>query len=79
MDEIDKLGVVTAYNLSSRNQKVSIQIDLIKSRLDVTKADIFNGVNQKITTIRLIKKSESISQFEIDIPPLSPIIVILQK
>ncbi|MHA1319076.1 MAG: hypothetical protein ACTSQ1_04595, partial [Promethearchaeota archaeon] len=79
VDEIDKLGVVTAYNLSSRNQKVSIQIDLIKSRLDVTKADIFNGVNQKITTIRLIKKSESISQFEIDIPPLSPIIVILQK
>jgi hypothetical protein len=79
VDEVDKSGIITAYNLSSRVQKINVQIDLLKYGLDVKTVDIYNGINQKISTVRLNKKSESISQFEAEIPPLSPIIAILHK
>ncbi|MFX1287834.1 MAG: hypothetical protein ACFFFY_04650, partial [Promethearchaeota archaeon] len=79
VDEIDKRGVITAYNLSSRVQKLDVQIDIVRYGLDVNTVDIYNGINQKISTIKLNMKSEDISQFEVEIPPLSPIIAILQK
>jgi len=79
VDEIDKSGVITAYNLSSRVQKIDVDIDLVKYGLDVNTVEIYNGINQKISTVKLNKKSENISQFEVEITPLSPIIAILQK
>ncbi|GAG57831.1 unnamed protein product, partial [marine sediment metagenome] len=79
VDEIDKSGVITAYNLSSRVQKIDVHINLVKYGLDVNTVNIYNGINQKISTIKLNKKSENISQIEVEIPPLSPIIAILQK
>ena len=79
VDEINKSGIITAYNLSSRVQKMEVQIDLVKYRLDVSNVEIYNGLNQKISSAKLNKISENISKFELEIPPLSPIIVILQK
>ena len=79
VSEIDKSGVITAYNLSSRVQKLDVQIDLMKYGLEVSSVVIYSGLNQKISSGKLNKKSETISQFEVEIPPLSPIIAILQK
>ena len=79
VDEIDKLGVITAYNLSSRSQIIEIQLDPIKYGLDVSTIEIYNGINQKISTIKLTQSSKNIYQFKVEISPLSPIIAILKK
>ncbi|MBY9010000.1 MAG: hypothetical protein KGD74_09065 [Candidatus Lokiarchaeota archaeon] len=79
VDEIEKSGVITAYNLSSRNQKVDVQIDLAKYGLDINTADIYNGINQKISTIKLTEKAANVYQFKVEISPLSPIIAILKN
>lgn len=78
VDETDKSGVITAYNLRSRKQIVDIQINLLRHGLDVSTAEIYNGTNQVISTVNLTKKSSDSCQFEIEIPPLSPIIAILK-
>jgi len=79
VDEADKLGVITAYNLSSRVQSIDVQFDPIKYDLDVSTVEIYNGINQKISTIKLAKSSKNVYQFNIEISPLSPIIAILKK
>jgi len=79
VSDIDRSGVITAYNLSSRVQKLDVQIDLMKYRLDVSSVIVYSGLNQKILSAKLNKKSDTISQFKLKIPPLSPVIAILQK
>jgi hypothetical protein len=79
VDEVDKSGIITAYNLSSRVKKINVQIDLVKYGLDVKIVDIYNGINDKISGENLKEISENIYQFEVEIPPLSPIIAILHK
>jgi hypothetical protein len=79
VDKEDKLGVVTAYNLNSRAQIMDIQIELIKYGLDVNTIEIYNGKNQKISTIKLSNKENEICQFKVEVPPLSPIIAVLKK
>jgi hypothetical protein len=79
VDEIGKLGVVTAYNLNSRAQIMEIKIDLMKYGLDVSNVEIYNGKNQRISSIKLTDKDNQLCQFKVEIPPLSPIIAILQK
>ena len=77
--EDDKLGVLTVYNLSSRTQKVEILIDPIRYNLNVKRLDIYDGLNQKHKTINLTQDSETLCQFELEIPPLSPIIGIFRN
>jgi len=79
VDKRKKLGIITAYNLSSRVKKVPIQFDPLRYSLEVSSVDIYNGTNHKISTIKLIKDSKNIIRFDIDITPLSPIIAILKK
>jgi len=79
MDEIDKLGVITAYNLSSRSQLIDVQFDPIKYGLDVSTVEIYNGTNKSISTIKLTQSSNYTLQFKVEISPLSPIIAILKK
>ncbi|MCJ7650173.1 MAG: hypothetical protein MUP85_16305, partial [Candidatus Lokiarchaeota archaeon] len=79
VDEILKLGVITAYNLSSRGKKIEIQFDSIKYGLEANTAEIYNGINQKISTAKIAQNSNNIYRFEVEIPPLSPIIAILKK
>ena len=79
VDEADKLGVITAYNLSSRVQIIEIQFDPKKYGLDVNSVDIYSGINQKISTIKLTQNSNNIHQFKVEISSLSPIIAILRK
>jgi len=67
-------GVITAYNLTSRKKKVSIQLDLSKYGLQVSKTEIYNGKNELLHG-SIINESN----FEIEIPPLSPIIAILKR
>jgi len=79
VDEVDKLGLITAYNLSSRVQMIEIQFDSLKYGLEVNTVEIYNGINQKISTIKLTQSSKNIYQFNVEISPLSPIIAILKK
>ncbi len=79
MDEVERLGVITVYNLSSRVQVIEVKFDLIKYGLDVSSAEIYNGTNKKISTIKLTHNSKNIHQFRVDISSLSPIIAILKK
>ena len=77
--EDDKLGVLTVYNLSSRTQKIEILLDPIRYNLNVKSLDIYDGLNQKHKTINLTQISESRFKFELEIPPLSPIIGIFRN
>ncbi|MFW9936476.1 MAG: hypothetical protein ACFFD5_02425 [Candidatus Thorarchaeota archaeon] len=79
IDENEKLGVLTAYNLSSRTQKVEIQFNPIRFNLNVKSIDIYNGLNQKLQTLDLNQMSENLIQFELEIPSLSPLIGIFKK
>ncbi|MHA1658352.1 MAG: hypothetical protein ACTSUT_04415 [Promethearchaeota archaeon] len=79
VDEADKSGVITAYNLNSRVQIIDIQFDPIKHGLDVSTVEIYNGINQKISTIKLTQSSNNLYRFKVEISPLSPIIAILKK
>ena len=78
VNEDDKLGIITTYNLSSRIQTIDVQINLLKYGLDVNTVEIYNGVNQLISTMNLTKESNNTCRFEVEIPPLSPIIAILK-
>jgi len=79
VNESEMNGVITAYNLSSRDKKVEIQIDEVKFGLEVKTLEIYNGVNQKISTLELTQNSKNIIQFEVEIPPLSPIIGVFKN
>ncbi|MFW9952193.1 MAG: hypothetical protein ACFFKA_18895 [Candidatus Thorarchaeota archaeon] len=70
-------GLINAYNLTSRKKIAAIQLDLKKYSLHIGKVEIYNGINEKLATLPVIK-SKSIIEFEIEIPPLSPIIMILK-
>ena len=74
VDEEQKLGVITAYNLSSRPKRLDMQLDTDKYRLDFTSIDIYNGLNEKLITFE-----REYNKFIIDIPPMSPIIAVLRK
>jgi len=76
--ENDASGVINAYNLTSRKKKIVIQLDFKKYGLQFSKIEIYNGLNEKLSN-SLINESKSIKEFEIEIPPLSPIIAILKK
>ena len=78
VDEIVKKGVITAYNLTSRVQKVEIKLDPLKYGLEISNVDIFNGLNQTISTINLAQISKNTLIFEIEIPSLSPIIAVVK-
>ena len=75
--EADKLGVITAYNLSSRVRTIDVQIDPVKYGLKVETVEIYSGINQKISTINLTKRANNSYQFKVEISQLSPIIAIL--
>ena len=79
VDETDKLGVITAYNLSSQTKKIEIKLDPIKYGLEVNTAEIYNGINQKIITLKLTQDSNNNYQFDLELSPLSPLIIILKK
>jgi len=79
VDESEKLGVITAYNLSSRVKIVKVQFDPIKYGLDISTVEIYNENNKLIYTIKLTQNSNNNHQFRIEISPLSPLIAILKK
>ncbi len=79
VDETEKLGVITTYNLSSRVQIIDVQFDPIKYGLDVSTVEIYNGTNKIISTIKLTQNSNNVRHFKVEISPLSPIIAILKK
>jgi len=79
VDETDKLGVITAYNLNSRPQKTVVQFDTLKYGLKVNSVEIYNGINQNISTLKLTQDSYNNYRFEVEIPPLAPIIAILKR
>jgi len=74
VDERQKLGVITAYNLSSRQKKIEIQLGINKYGLDFNSIDIYNGLNERILILDQVH-----NKFTVDIPPMSPIIAILKK
>ncbi len=74
VNEAERLGIITAYNLSSRSKTIEIQFEPKKYCLDVSIVDIYNGLNEKISTIESVY-----DKLILDIPPLSPIIAILRN
>jgi hypothetical protein len=79
VNETNNLGILTAYNLRSRTQKVEIQFDPIRFNLKTKSMDIYNGLNQKLNTSNLTQMSKRQYQIEFEIPPLSPIIGIFRN
>jgi hypothetical protein len=78
VDEDSKTGVIVACNLSSRDKKVNIRIDIPKFNLKFQKIEIFTGTYQKITPLSKFYEPNKILEFEIEIASLSPIIAILK-
>jgi hypothetical protein len=72
--ENNALGVITAYNLTSRKKRVIIPLDLSKYGLHANRTEIYNGKNELLYG-SIINESN----YEVEIPPLSPIIVILKE
>jgi hypothetical protein len=73
-----KTGVIIAFNLTSRDKKLKIEIDIARYGLDFDRIDAFNGTNQKL---EILSKSHELNknlEFKIKIPSLTPIIVILK-
>ena len=58
---------------------IEIQFEPIEYGLEVNTVEIYNGINQKISTIKLTQSLKNIDQFNVEISPLSPIIAILKK
>ncbi|MHA2121038.1 MAG: hypothetical protein ACW990_07530 [Promethearchaeota archaeon] len=75
----DKLGIVTAYNLTSRVKKVEIELDLLKYNLECSLAEIYNGINQKLSEVKVTQNTNKPFIMEVEIPPLSPVIVIFKE
>jgi hypothetical protein len=78
VDENSKTGVIMAFNLSSREKTVTIQINTSKFGLKFQNILLFTGTYQKIETLSNINQLENTFKFDIDIPSLSPIIAILR-
>jgi hypothetical protein len=74
VDETEKSGVITAYNLSNRVKTIEIEFELKKYDLDISTIEIYNGLNEKFSI-----KEPVHDRFIAEIPPLSPIIAILRK
>ncbi|MHA2287419.1 MAG: hypothetical protein ACXABG_01405, partial [Promethearchaeota archaeon] len=79
VDEKNKLGVLTAYNLHSRIQKIEVHIDDTKYNLNAKSIDLYDGTNQKLETLDLNQFSKDSFKVEFEIPPLSPIIGIFKN
>ena len=77
VDEDSGAGVIIACNLSSREKKVNIKIDISDLNLMFQTIQLFTGIYQKIETPSNINQHNKILKFEVNIPSLSPIIVIL--
>ncbi|GAI05881.1 unnamed protein product, partial [marine sediment metagenome] len=71
-------GVILAFNLTSRNKKVDIKINAPQFDLHFQTIELVSGTNQKIDLISKFHDPKKILEFEIVIPPLSPIIAILK-
>jgi hypothetical protein len=79
VDEKNKLGVLTVYNLSSRVQELEIQIDPRKYNFNAKSVDFFDGINNKLETLVLKQHSNDLYKFKLEIPPLSPLIGIFKN
>lgn len=79
VDEKTKLGVLMAYNLTSREKEVKIRIDSIKYNLIAKNIDLYDGTNGKLKTLDLNLDSKYSYKIELKIPPLSPIIGIFKN
>jgi hypothetical protein len=78
VDEKSRLGVLTAYNLKSRIQRVEVIIDSNRHKLNAKRVDLYDGVNQKMETLDLNQNSKDSYKIAFEIPPLSPIIGIFK-
>jgi len=78
VDETSNLGVLTAYNLTSRAQKVKVQIAPKKYNLNAKTIELHNGINQKLRILDLNQATKDSWKLEFEIPPLSPVIGIFK-
>jgi hypothetical protein len=74
VDDSNRNGVITAYNLSSRLINIEVKLDLKKYGLDINTIEIYNGINDRLTETPLNQEN----LLKVEIPPLSPIIAILK-
>ena len=79
VDEDSRTGVIIVFNLSSRDKKVNIKIDISKFNLKFQTIEIFTGTYQKIDTLSNFYEPNKILEFEIEISSLSPVIAILKQ
>jgi len=71
--EDNSSAVIIAYNLTSRKRKMNIPLDLSQYGLQVNKTEIYTGINKLLSS-----PLSTESNFEIVIPPLSPVIAVLK-
>ncbi len=69
-------GVITAFNLTSRDKRLKIKIDLQRYDMRFKTIEIYNGINKKIKVISKSHKPNNILEFKVEIPTLTPMIVI---
>lgn len=73
-----KSSVIIAFNLTSRDKKLKIKINIAKYSLDFDRIDVFNGTNQKLEISSKLYEPNKILEFEVEIASLAPIIAILK-
>ncbi len=78
INERKKTGVITAYNLTSRNQKIEINFDPSKFRLEARDIELYNGINQSMAPLNSLQITKNSIVCEIEIPALSPAIALLK-
>ncbi|MFW9952555.1 MAG: hypothetical protein ACFFKA_20740 [Candidatus Thorarchaeota archaeon] len=77
VDEDSGNGVITAFNLSSRNKKLNIKIELERYKLRFQTIEVYNGTYQEIQAISKIHEGNNILELVVELPSLTPIIAIL--
>ncbi len=79
VNDNNNTGVIIAYNLTSRSKKVEIELDKSKYNLEFSLAELYNGANSKLSEVKVAQNSNNLFRIDVEIPPLSPIIVILKE
>jgi hypothetical protein len=77
VDQNTGKGVITAFNLTSREKTLKIKIELQRYKLRFQTVEIYNGINQEIQAVSKIHEPNNILEFELELPSLTPIIAVL--
>jgi hypothetical protein len=70
-------AVITVYNLTSRSKRMKVELNCNRYNIQAKECEFLNGLNQIVEPVNVLFEGGESLLFEIEVPPLSPVIVIL--